>query len=624
MQTILLAITKFLPGALQVQWPQTRPLGYFVVQSILEASDFPRDFPLTAESVMRQLVECHMLKALTKAAEQFGSIDEALDWWHADSLEQILDEMHDTVSPYDPIESSMYFWIDALCINQQDRDERSQQVGRMKDIYSNAPSLLIWLGDVPESSAEGAMSLIHDIQTVAWPYLEGSTEDMDLFSSEQFVQPRVSAVWKLMEVLSQSWFFRMWIIQEVATATGSIVALVRFQPVQWKFLTHVVFACCRQMLSSSDDLQPELFMATSHDEILKIHLELTNCYHRWIQKARIERDGHLDENVAQRLKQLLRCSKGRFNATEPHDLLYALLGLLGTNNIPRELSPNYATSFNKVFHQYAMYIIKHTNGLGFLPSYKWQLDGVPSWVPDWRYCIKDQSDINWISSSLSYAGVSTDWMRLEVDGINLGEVIAVVHPGTSAAITDNEFPFSLDAPYGTDNDDDTGIERHILVTVWEMQKLKRACLESLRVVSPGTSDSTFQNQWEKFWPGYTNHRIQTQVDMVEGGRELELAEIVQGVSGVYFVVLAQEIRSLSQKGIAILDGGKLVSTVRQDEPIRRGDTICVLKGMNGPCILRQEGSCYRFLGECGMTSLEPSILEKGSCGTPQKERFILV
>lgn len=38
------------------------------------------------------------------------------------------------------------FWIDALCINQFDDDEKSVQVQRMGSIYENATDVLIWLG----------------------------------------------------------------------------------------------------------------------------------------------------------------------------------------------------------------------------------------------------------------------------------------------------------------------------------------------------------------------------------------------------------------------------------------------------------------------------------------------
>jgi hypothetical protein len=37
-------------------------------------------------------------------------------------------------------------WVDALCINQADENERGHQILRMRDIYSNARETLAWLG----------------------------------------------------------------------------------------------------------------------------------------------------------------------------------------------------------------------------------------------------------------------------------------------------------------------------------------------------------------------------------------------------------------------------------------------------------------------------------------------
>ncbi|KAF2108054.1 heterokaryon incompatibility protein-domain-containing protein, partial [Lophiotrema nucula] len=37
-------------------------------------------------------------------------------------------------------------WLDAVCINQSDEHERSQQVAMMHQVYSKAYEVLIWLG----------------------------------------------------------------------------------------------------------------------------------------------------------------------------------------------------------------------------------------------------------------------------------------------------------------------------------------------------------------------------------------------------------------------------------------------------------------------------------------------
>jgi hypothetical protein len=42
--------------------------------------------------------------------------------------------------------ASALLWIDAICINQNDIQERSEQVGHMREIYSNANEVVIWLG----------------------------------------------------------------------------------------------------------------------------------------------------------------------------------------------------------------------------------------------------------------------------------------------------------------------------------------------------------------------------------------------------------------------------------------------------------------------------------------------
>ncbi|KAF7870193.1 uncharacterized protein EAF02_009383 [Botrytis sinoallii] len=46
------------------------------------------------------------------------------------------------------------FWIDAICINQDDLDERSQQVLLMGSIYKNASRVTVWLGEEVARSQE--------------------------------------------------------------------------------------------------------------------------------------------------------------------------------------------------------------------------------------------------------------------------------------------------------------------------------------------------------------------------------------------------------------------------------------------------------------------------------------
>jgi hypothetical protein len=44
------------------------------------------------------------------------------------------------------LDKSRVFWVDAICISQQDIIERGCQVALMGEIYSQAAQTMIWLG----------------------------------------------------------------------------------------------------------------------------------------------------------------------------------------------------------------------------------------------------------------------------------------------------------------------------------------------------------------------------------------------------------------------------------------------------------------------------------------------
>lgn len=43
-------------------------------------------------------------------------------------------------------------WIDALCINQESKDERARQIQLISKIYSQAARVVVWLGDAADNS----------------------------------------------------------------------------------------------------------------------------------------------------------------------------------------------------------------------------------------------------------------------------------------------------------------------------------------------------------------------------------------------------------------------------------------------------------------------------------------
>ena len=66
-------------------------------------------------------------------------------------------------------------WIDAICVDQKNLEERSKQVNRMTDIFSKAASVLVWLGPETEDSSL-AFELFHEIDS--YVYVAKGNQDL--------------------------------------------------------------------------------------------------------------------------------------------------------------------------------------------------------------------------------------------------------------------------------------------------------------------------------------------------------------------------------------------------------------------------------------------------------------
>ncbi|KAK5077831.1 hypothetical protein LTR64_003769 [Lithohypha guttulata] len=107
----------------------------------------------------RLLPSCHIFQAPLKSKPDFVALSYA--WGDASDKRLILvndSPVYITANLYAAItalrysEQSRVFWIDALCINQEDDVEKSWQVNLMKDIYQRASQVLAWLGPACDDS----------------------------------------------------------------------------------------------------------------------------------------------------------------------------------------------------------------------------------------------------------------------------------------------------------------------------------------------------------------------------------------------------------------------------------------------------------------------------------------
>lgn len=218
---------------------------------------------------------------------------------------------------------SQLVWADAICINQNDSQERNQQLSIMKQIYLFASRVFIWIGHGNENT-ELALNLIRDIghgcckeiygsdlSPASWlASLRKDTDRTQAVTSTNFAeiveQSRIDwqLIWKFYE---SSWFFRVWVIQEVRQCMD-ILLLCGGKEIEWEF---VVLA--GNWVSHAFDRDPKIHWTKNY---LPSLTGFQNVFFMWDQSLCIRREAPF---LA--LLNLVR----RFHSTDPRDKVFALL-----------------------------------------------------------------------------------------------------------------------------------------------------------------------------------------------------------------------------------------------------------------------------------------------------------
>ncbi|KAI4911049.1 hypothetical protein J4E90_007306 [Alternaria incomplexa] len=241
------------------------------------------------------------------------------------------------------------FWIDALCINQQDPHEKTHQVQFMGNIYSSAESVLVWLG--PEDGYSRyllrawrahlqPLVYSYDSKTLVdkiyeelcksthtlWTDLERDEAlselalDLDQERLDETASPDryKQALWVSFDGLfSRPWWSRIWVVQEVYLAPmdeeggRKVEFRIGDHVLHWKEIM-LINMTLLHIIRLPDDYNPATL--PSWDEI----------WNRW--KFLIFMG---EANKQFSLSQLLKLTSV-FHASDPRDKLFALL-LLATD-----------------------------------------------------------------------------------------------------------------------------------------------------------------------------------------------------------------------------------------------------------------------------------------------------
>ncbi|KAI0008167.1 HET-domain-containing protein [Xylariaceae sp. FL0662B] len=244
---------------------------------------------------------------------------------------------------------SRNLWADAICINQNDNDERGRQVRRMKDIYSRASRVIVWLGEARDESDRG-IEVASDIARSCQRYTaEGGALETLTFNDELARRvfgrfrhssefPRLRAFAKIIERL---WFTRVWVVQEVAVAAHATV-LCGTSSISWTDLTNAITA----------------------QEHLNLYLadHARNAYVFMLERARMEWCSGIRRSL---LSVLFRYRI--LHSTDPRDKIFGISALTRAELAKvKALQPNYNVETTDLYTAIAKEILGHSTDLNIL------------------------------------------------------------------------------------------------------------------------------------------------------------------------------------------------------------------------------------------------------------------
>lgn len=110
------------------------------------------------------------------------------------------------------IHQSGWLWIDQICINQEDKMEKSYQVSLMAEIYVRAAKVIVWLGPAFDGSDE-AMDFIDNVERQMRDF-KGTVWDPERDINQIYQEVKVHQQALISITLAPYWS-RLWIIQEL-------------------------------------------------------------------------------------------------------------------------------------------------------------------------------------------------------------------------------------------------------------------------------------------------------------------------------------------------------------------------------------------------------------------------
>jgi hypothetical protein len=297
-----------------------------------------------------------------------------------------------------------YLWVDAICIDQKNDDEKSQQVPLMVDIYKTAVLVFMWLGE-EQHHTSAAISFIQrscdrfklfsgDVQsTNIEDYLEALPETAARRLLNDLHRDIISdrGVKAIQQFLQLPYWSRVWVLQEAGHANSALILCGRHE-VSFHMLIMASLAWTTIWMWSVSNLGKDIW----HNS-----LDQLNVFRKIVMSLDLNQALETATEFERRVMDIFAESEAgllemffdtrTFKSSEPRDKVYALLNLLRPGKT--SIKPDYRRPETQVYRDMIITHIKDSNnlswisagGVGAFPESDDLIpQALPSWVPNFR------------------------------------------------------------------------------------------------------------------------------------------------------------------------------------------------------------------------------------------------
>lgn len=267
------------------------------------------------------------------------------------------------------------FWIDAICLNQDNEEEKLVQIKGMADIYSRAQRVWVWLGEETDETLE-VIGLLPRVIAATPAIHEKSSNGSSVDAEAVNLPPPSSQVWSSIKTFaSNQWFRRLWILQEAALAC-QIEFIWGSQIIQWDDLGSGLDPLVLEHIEGLTEVVKDLAS-------LQWVFLIRNLVQSSAPVKKISEEDSL--SLLATITELARNQQ----CSEPRDRVLGVLGLLREEQ-QEELAIAVDTSLHELYARFCKLLFRAPASRHSLCplSYTWSEPcelGLPSWCPDYHH-----------------------------------------------------------------------------------------------------------------------------------------------------------------------------------------------------------------------------------------------